>query len=149
MAGSAKRIFLCEGVVQGRSISGSCARQSAVTPTHTVFRRYGLDKAADSAQLIFLRKNDCSGTVQIRVMCMHANARLPKDSLASLAHLIRCSRVGDVQVATLAHNEGPAELDGVVELVFLAEADESKAGLRAVLLIVDNVGTDNCAKPGE
>jgi len=78
VASSARRIFLCEGVVQGRSRSGSCARQcensrkgkkrriteSAVTPSYGGFRRYELDTGGGgSARRIFLCEN---GIVQGR-----------------------------------------------------------------------------------
>ena len=74
MAVSARRIFLWEGVVQGRSkitySARQCERQKkaikkenhgiAVTPTCGGFRRSKLETAAGSAKRIFL----CEGFVQ-------------------------------------------------------------------------------------
>jgi hypothetical protein len=89
VASSARRIYSCEGVVQGRSKSGSCARQcensknehkkSSVTPTHNVLRRSELDTVASSARRIY----SCDGVVQERSKKhhMHVNAQ------CSLAHL--------------------------------------------------------------
>ena len=85
MADSVRRIFLCEGVVQGRSRSGTCGGQrenskkvkkrrvtkSTVTPTHNAFRHSELDTVADSARRIILLKAIVQGRSRSGVMCTH------------------------------------------------------------------------------
>jgi len=52
--------------------------RSAGTPTYGGFRRYELDTVADSARRIFLGEGGCSGTVQIRGICICTQCEISK-----------------------------------------------------------------------